>query len=78
VRTLGTGFLLSMAYFFIYLFLKGIIGSFMAPYIIKFSELSSINPYLTVGLISVAGLIGATLINETLNKPLKDEIEELK
>ena len=50
----------------------------MSPYVIKFSEVESLNPYLIIGAVSIAGPIGTILIKETLNKPLQDEIEELK
>jgi hypothetical protein len=52
------------------------VGSFVSPYIIKLSEVEDLNPYLAIGIITLVGPIGAMLIEETLNKPLKDDIEE--
>lgn len=48
----------------------------MSPYIIKLSDIEGLNPYLLIGIFTMAGPIGTLLIKETLNKPLKDEIEE--
>jgi hypothetical protein len=44
----------------------------MSPYVIKFSEVEGINPYLIIGGIALIGPIGTLLIRETLNEPLYD------
>lgn len=62
VRSIGTGFLYSC----------GILGSFLTPYLILFSERINVNPYFIIGGIGIIGPIGSLLIRETLNQPLEN------
>ncbi len=69
VRTLGTGFLYSIVFLIIKstILFEGIFGSFLSPYIIKLSDIEGLNPYLMIGIFTLAGPIGTIMVRETLN-----------
>ncbi|KAL4446441.1 hypothetical protein ABPG74_001182 [Tetrahymena malaccensis] len=68
VRSVGAGIIFGLGNF----------GSVVAPYVVSKADSIGIGQMVFVGVIGVLGLIASIFLRETFNKPLQDQIEELK
>lgn len=66
IRATGSGMLFSV----------GIFGSFLAPYMNQLSKNLRLNPYALLSLISLLGLSGTSMTEETLGVALKNQLEK--
>ncbi|KAL4459389.1 hypothetical protein ABPG74_018002 [Tetrahymena malaccensis] len=68
VRSLGVGFIRGV----------GISGSILSSFVITWSKNLGISPLVSFGVIGSFAVIPTLFLPETLNKPLNDEIDEIK
>ncbi|KAL4446440.1 hypothetical protein ABPG74_001181 [Tetrahymena malaccensis] len=68
VRSVGTGIIFGL----------GNLGSVLAPYIVSQASKLDLPNMVLIGLVGVIGFLACFFLEETLNKPLENQIKELK